>query len=271
MDPHSPELLIVMPVFNEQASVRKVVLEWFQELENWTENFVFLAINDGSTDGTGQILSRLREQLGPRFEILDQRNRGHGQSCLRGYRIAAERGVPYVFQIDSDGQCDPQYFFRFWRQREKFDVIYGRRTRREDGLRRVFASVVVQLFLLTLFQVRCVDANVPYRLMRTAAIAPFLPRVQREFSLANIGLAVLLRKNKRTVRHGAVPIHFRERYGGEPAVSFGKFGMKAGELYRQLRLMLHGTAAGNEANAVTDDDAAPVVGYARPRSASTSE
>ena len=235
-----PELLVVMPVFNEQASVRKVVLEWFQEIENWTENFTFLAINDGSTDGTRRILDRLREQLGPRFEILDQANCGHGQSCLRGYRIAAEREVPFVFQIDSDGQCDPQYFFRFWRLREKFDVIYGRRTQRDDGLRRVFASAVVELFLKVFFQVRCVDANVPYRLMRTAAIDPFLSQVQREFSLANIGLAVLLRKNKHRVRHGDVPIHFRERYGGEPAVSFGKFGMKAGELYRQLRVMLHG-------------------------------
>ena len=32
-----PELAIILPVYNEQASVRKVVLEWFQEIENWTE------------------------------------------------------------------------------------------------------------------------------------------------------------------------------------------------------------------------------------------
>ena len=38
------ELMIVMPVYNEQASVRKVVMEWFQEVETWTERFVFLAI-----------------------------------------------------------------------------------------------------------------------------------------------------------------------------------------------------------------------------------
>jgi len=246
-----PELLVVMPVFNEQASVRKVVLEWFQEIENWTANFVFLAINDGSTDGTRALLEQLRQHLGLRFEILDQTNLGHGQSCLRGYGVAAERGVPFVFQIDSDGQCDPQYFFRFWRLREKYDVIYGRRTRRDDGLRRVFASEVVKLFLLLLFRVRCIDANVPYRLMRTAAIAPFLPRVPPDFSLANIGLAVLLRKNKNAVRHGAVPIHFRARYGGEPAVSFGKFGQKAWELYRQLRVMLRPTIEGKASQNAT--------------------
>src|SRR4051812_47123881 len=120
----SPELMIVMPIYNEQASVRKVSLEWFQEVENWTEDFVLLAINDGSTDATARVLARLREQLGPRLEILEQPNQGHGQTCLNGYRLALERGIPFVFQIDSDGQCDPQYFFRFWRERETYDVIY---------------------------------------------------------------------------------------------------------------------------------------------------
>ena len=56
----NPEIMLIMPVYNEQASVRKVVHEWFQEIENWTENFVFLAINDGSTDDTQIVLQRLQ-------------------------------------------------------------------------------------------------------------------------------------------------------------------------------------------------------------------
>ncbi|GEM_PF-4003278 len=37
-----PDLIVVMPVYNEQASVRKVVQEWFTEIENWTENFIIV-------------------------------------------------------------------------------------------------------------------------------------------------------------------------------------------------------------------------------------
>jgi dolichol-phosphate mannosyltransferase len=230
----NPELVLVMPVYNEQASVRKVVLEWFHEIENWTENFVFLTINDGSTDGTAQILSRLRDQLGERFEIQNQANMGHGQSCLAGYREACLRNVPYVFQIDSDGQCDPQYFFRFWREREKCDVIYGLRSKRDDGWRRVIASQILRATLLLSAGVNCVDANVPYRLMRTTHLGAMLDRIPNDFFLANVALAVLLRR-ERAWRHAAIPISFRERYGGEPSVRLAKFGGKARELIGQLR------------------------------------
>jgi len=233
----TPELILVMPVFNEQASVRKVVLEWFQEVENWTEHFVFLAINDGSTDGTLRILQRLRRQLGDRFEVLDQENKGHGQSCLAGYRVACQREVPFVFQIDSDGQCDPQYFFKFWRQRDQCDVVYGSRKRRDDGWRRVVASQILRLTLLAVAGCNCLDANVPYRLMRTWNLAPKLDKIPPGFFLANVALAVLLKRDV-SWRHGVVPIRFRERYGGEPSVRLGKFGEKAKELNSQLRALL---------------------------------
>lgn len=231
---YSPELMIVMPVYNERASVRKVIREWFEEVGNWTEKFVFLAINDGSKDGTMEILNRLREQLGPRLEIHDRANRGHGQSCLEGYQIAIDRKIPYVFQIDSDGQCDPQYFFRFWRNREKYDVIYGFRKHRDDGWRRKLASIILKMVLLVFAGVRCVDSNVPYRLMRTSILPEKLPKIPSDFFLANVGLAVALRRDK-TIRHGYVRISFRERYGGEPSVGMGKFGEKALELIKQVR------------------------------------
>jgi dolichol-phosphate mannosyltransferase len=229
-----PELLVVMPVYNEQASVRKVVLEWFQEIENWTERFLFLAINDGSTDGTEKILTRLRGQLGQRFEVINRENRGHGQTCLQGYRIAVERKIPHVFQIDSDGQCDPQYFFRFWRDREHFDVIYGKRRHREDGWRRTLASFVLKLTLLLFGRVYCVDANAPYRLMRTDILQDKLSKIPPGFFLANVALAILLKRDA-AIRHGSVAIGFRERYGGEPLVRIGRFGEKAFELVAQLK------------------------------------
>jgi hypothetical protein len=70
--------------------------------------------------------------------------------------------------------------------------------------------------------------------MKTDMIQKDLAKIGPDFHLANIALAVLLRKNQ-AIRHGVVPIHFRERYGGEPNVPITKFGEKALELKRQLK------------------------------------
>lgn len=230
------ELAVVIPVFNEQASVRKVVLEWVAEIENWTESFQVIAIDDGSTDDSARILRRLAEQLGDRIDVVTQANAGHGQACLRGYREACARGSQFILQIDSDGQCDPQYFFRFWRMRHEYPVIFGRRTHRDDGFRRVIATHILRLWLLVFARVWCIDPNVPYRLLRREVLESAIGIIPPRFDLANVALSVVLERS-RHVRCAAVPIRFRERYGGEPTIPISRFADKAATLRRQLRAL----------------------------------
>lgn len=237
LSPKGPELVVVIPVFNEQASVRKVIREWYREIENWTEDFLICVIDDGSDDKSLELIENVKSQLDGRIEVHSRPNRGHGATCRQGYERAIELDAEYVFQIDSDGQCDPQYFFRLWRQRETNDVIYGWRRHREDGLRRVIAGKVLKLFLLAVCGVWCIDANSPYRLMRVSILKNPVQTLKRtKVVLTNVALAVLLKRDRR-VSHGAAPIRFRERYGGEPSVAFRQFGRKATELARQLRAL----------------------------------
>ena len=231
---NSPELVIVMPAYNEEASIRKVVLEWIEEVTNWTSSFVLLAIDDGSSDKTLAVLEGLMEKAGARLMVHSRQNKGHGQTCLEGYRMAAALGARYIFQIDSDGQCDPQYFFRFWRMRDEQDVVYGVRTRRDDGFARLCVSMILRLFVLVMFRTFCPDCNVPYRLMRTQKVMVSVNRIPSTFYLANAGLAVLLAR-RRDCRHAYVPIRFRERYGGEPTINSMVFARKAIEFYRDFR------------------------------------
>jgi dolichol-phosphate mannosyltransferase len=233
---NQPELLVVIPVYNEQISIGEVVREWMDELDRSCHSFTVLAIDDGSKDGSLQILRQLQVQWGSRLLVITRPNRGHGQTCLEGYRCAAAMGAPYVFQIDSDGQCDPRYFSSLWRLREQFSVVYGVRATRDDGLARVVISWVLRLMLLVAFQANCRDANVPYRLMKTNEVMWAVNRIPPDFGLANIALAVLLAGDTKC-SHGFVPIGFRQRTGGQPSVKPSMFGRKALELYRDIRKM----------------------------------
>jgi hypothetical protein len=117
--------------------------------------------------------------------------------------------------------------------RNDFDVIYGKR-KRSDGLRRVVASFVLRIALRVVARVDCVDANVPYRLMNTQSCKIEIQRIPEKISLANVALAVLLRRNP-SLRHGVLPIAFPPRIGGEPSVPFRKFVAKAVELFIQMK------------------------------------
>lgn len=235
-----PDLVVVMPVFNESAALPGVLREWFPVLRNQVPKFRLLAIDDGSTDATPEILRALSAEFGSSLHVLRHENIGHGQSCLRGYREAVALGASWVFQIDSDGQCDPQFFPAVWQQRERCEVVYGVREVRHDGGRRVLASLILRWLIKFAFGVQCADANVPYRLMRTSILPPYLDRIPDDFVLANVALAVLLSRDG-AVTEGRVPIQFRERAGGEPSVPLWKFGFRAIELFQQIAAMLRAT------------------------------
>ncbi|MCE7065077.1 glycosyltransferase family 2 protein [Dyadobacter sp. CY326] len=242
LDPHAPnptppELAVVIPIYNEQDAIQKVIQEWIPELEKWCHNFVILAIDDGSRDNSLAILHQLQAQFGQRLLVITRPNRGHGQTCLEGYHRASKLGARLVLQIDSDWQCDPRYFAAFWQARNQALIISGIRTSRDDGWKRIIVTKTLRLMLLLAFQVDCPDANVPYRLMQTEVIQSIIRQIPGDFHLANVALAVLLRRDK-SVTHTYVPIGFRERYGGEPSVKLPLFGKKAIELYRDIQVML---------------------------------
>ncbi|TLV01313.1 glycosyltransferase family 2 protein [Dyadobacter luticola] len=232
-----PELVVVIPVYNEQDAIQKVILEWIPALEKCCPNFLVLAIDDGSRDNSLVILRQLQTQFGQRLVIVSRPNRGHGQTCLEGYQRAGELGARFVLQIDSDWQCDPQYFAAFWQLRNETMVVSGIRKSRDDGWKRTVISKILRTMLLLAFRVDCPDANVPYRLMQTDIIQTAIRQIPSDFHLANVALAVLLRRNK-SVTHAYIPIGFRERYGGEPSVKLPLFGRKAIELYRNIQQML---------------------------------
>ena len=230
------ELLVIIPAFNEERCVASVLDEWTAELERAGADYSILVIDDGSTDATPEVLHNWKhDHPAVRLEVMRHANRGHGQTCLEGCLIACDRQIPWVFQIDSDGQCDPAFFSAVWAARHSHDVVYGHRAKRKDGLKRVLASVLVKAVVRAAAGTLCVDANVPYRLMRTEHLRPLIDSIPSDFDLANIALAVQIQRA--AWREASVSIVFRSRAGGEPSVPVSRFARKAVELFRRLRAL----------------------------------
>jgi dolichol-phosphate mannosyltransferase len=227
-------LTLVIPVYNEAKNIESVVREWDTMLSKTVENedYTILVLDDGSKDTTPQVLETMKGTF-PRLAVHRHTNRGHGQTCLEGYKIAFKQGSTWVMQIDSDGQCDPVFFPLFWEGKEKHPIQYGRRYQRLDGLARKTISLVLRWFLFLLLRTRLNDTNVPYRLYPSNWAAETAERVPKSFDLANIAMALLLEPKG----FHEIPIHFRDRLGGEASVKWWGFARKAYLLYKDLKTL----------------------------------
>ena len=92
-------VLLLIPAFNEEASIGHVVVEARQVMPG----IDVLVANDCSTDATAQVARGVGAQV-----ITVPHHLGLGGVLQAGYRLAYELGYDYVVRIDGDGQMDPR-------------------------------------------------------------------------------------------------------------------------------------------------------------------
>src|SRR5438477_4317844 len=111
--------LLIVPAFNERASVRKVVTR----LRRTLPEFDILVIDDGSTDDTVR-------QVPPKTAVVTLPfNLGIGGAMQTGYRYAALHGYDVAVQVDGDGQHRPSEVRRLVAELEEHgsDLVVGSR------------------------------------------------------------------------------------------------------------------------------------------------
>lgn len=210
-------LYIIMPAYNEEESLPRVLDEWYAAIElSGCSDSRLVVINDGSIDGTQRVLEEYAETH-PLFTQITKKNGGHGAAIYEGYRVALDARPRFVFQTDSDGQTDPGEFLSFWQKRYNYDVIMGERSSRKDGFSRILVTKVLKQAISLLLHAHLADANVPYRLMRYEALFDCFPLIPPYFNLTNIGLSAAF--YRRGLKIKFIPISFNARKTGSNSIN----------------------------------------------------
>ena len=209
-------LAIIIPVYNEEKNINKLIRNWRRQVsKNYNKPYKFIIINDGSTDGTSKVLNKFKKNK--KFKIINKKNEGHGLTCLLGYKKAILGNFNFILQIDSDNQCDPIYLKKFILQSKKNDIVFGYRTKREDGYLRLIFSRLLSAIIFIRSGVYLRDPNVPYRLIKTQIMKKVIYKIPKNIILTNCYLTYLLEKN---FRIKWVEINFRKRLFGQTKYNF---------------------------------------------------
>jgi dolichol-phosphate mannosyltransferase len=178
------ELTVILPAFNEEASLELLVKEW-KKYEDILENEYYLMlkiliVNDGSTDKTKEVGKRLEAKYRNVKLISHFVNKGLGQALKTGidYVLINRPLTSYVCIMDCDNTHDPKYVLNMIKvqKQTKADVVIASRYQKHaevTGLTafRRFTSLAAKETFSTLLEVEGVrDYTCGYRLYKKSIL-----------------------------------------------------------------------------------------------------
>lgn len=206
------DLLIIIPAYNEEASIAQVV----QEVRALLPGTHVLVIDDCSVDGT-RVLAKYAGA-----EVLAMPHHlGLGGCVQAGYKLAFELGYDYVVRIDGDGQHDPAYIPAILQalKNSDCDMVIGSRFYQQNGEHTSWTRAVgIHMFRLVLRPILGKPVHDPtsgFVGVKRSALSVFSGSFPLEYPEIE-ALVVLQRKR---FKFQEVPVRMRPRTGGKSSIT----------------------------------------------------
>lgn len=209
------KVLLIIPAYNEAENIGRVV-------ENLIRNFPqydYVVVNDGSSDGTGELC------MEKGYQVLNLPiNLGIGGAVQTGYRYALKYGYDIAVQIDGDGQHDVSYVKDVINPlvNDEADVVIGSRFLRREGFqssrsRRIGINILSDLIWLCTGQ-RIRDVTSGFRAVNRRFISIYAEDYPSDYPEPEAIIAAVMHRG----RVAEVPVVMKEREGGTSSITFRK-------------------------------------------------
>ena len=202
-----PYLSVIVPCFNERDTVAKVI----ERVHAAAPDAEILVVDDGSADGSREVLKTLESDERPYLRVLfHEQNGGKGSALRAGIEAAA--GEIILIQ-DADLEYDPRDYPELLRpiQEGRADIVYGSRflggPRRAMMFWHMVANQLLTLMTNVLYNTILSDMETGYKVFRSAVIKG-VPLRARRFDFEPEVTAKMLKRGHRIYE---VPISFDPR------------------------------------------------------------
>jgi glycosyltransferase involved in cell wall biosynthesis len=235
MIPFSPSLTIVIPAFNERDNLPRVVSDALAFARRACRDFEILVVDDGSSDGSGDLLAQLAQTLGaPELRVVrHERNRGLTAALRSGFFGAARE---FVTWIPADGQIPLPELGKILDAWDGHDLVLSTYRRRDDGVARAVMSRGLRVLLRASTGLR--DRLEGVYLFRRALLDEL--QLVSDRSAGAIGFEIAVKMRRLGKRVGSTEIECAPRLSGRSKVANARnVAQSLGELWRIRRSLRH--------------------------------
>jgi dolichol-phosphate mannosyltransferase len=212
--------LVVVPTYNERVVIEETITRLFDAAGERVE---LLVVDDGSPDGTAELVKRMAAENGSIHLLERAEKQGLGTAYVAGFTWAMERGYDTVVEMDADLSHDPADVARLLDGLGSADLVIGSRyvpggAIRNWGAARRALSLFGNLYARFWLGFGIKDSTSGFRAYKTAVLA-----TQDLASVHSEGYAFQIEMTRRIFRAGGsieeIPITFVERVAGRSKMS----------------------------------------------------
>jgi dolichol-phosphate mannosyltransferase len=221
-----PTKLVIIPTYNELENIQKIIAKVFSLIGD----FHILVVDDGSPDGTADIVKSLQAKYDGKLHIEERKGKlGLGTAYIHGFKWGLARNYNYLFEMDADFSHNPDDLIKLYNACEidGGDVAIGSRYKTGVNVVNWPMGRVLMSYYASVY-VRFIT-GMPFR-DSTAGFKCYKERVLNKIDLDKIrfkGYAFQIEMKFRAWKLGfdvvEVPIIFTDRLEGTSKMSGGIF------------------------------------------------
>jgi dolichol-phosphate mannosyltransferase len=216
-----PDSLVIIPTYNEKENIEKIIRKVF----SLPHPFHILIVDDGSPDGTAQIVRSLQDEYQERLFIEERKGKlGLGTAYIHGFNWAIQKKYDYIFEMDADFSHNPDDLIKL-RQAcvNGADVAIGSRYIKGVNvvnwpMGRVLMSYFASVYVRFITGIDIQDATAGFKCYRRIV----LETIDFE-KIKFVGYAFQIEMKFTAIKHGfnvmEVPIIFTDRTEGTSKMS----------------------------------------------------
>jgi len=199
---------VFFPCYNEQENVGRTVEKALEVMQKLNADFEAIIVDDGSSDGTGQIADEIAGRDGRVKVVHHEGNLGYGAALQSGFKAATKE---LVFYTDGDGQFDINEMPPLLALMERYDIVSCYRLNRQDSFIRKINGWCWTILVCLMFGLKLRDIDCAFKLYKRE----IFDKIELSSTGALIDAEILARAARKGYRITQKGVHHYPRTSGE--------------------------------------------------------